>query len=207
MSYYFMGDLNILHEKRLTANDKLVYFTLVSFMKKEDGTAFPRYATVSKRCGLSKSSIQKSVKHLAKLNFITTKRLQSTNKYLLSQQLALETLVKKKQKMMLSGNSESYNRRVLIKPYNYTNTRYKNNVNNYKKNNSLPPTTEQPLLVYKGKKYKESGREGPWIEFYCKEDGSQIRKHSFKNTIEEKKTSNDKFKAAAEKIIYAATGS
>ena len=206
MSYYFMGDLNILHNKELTANDKLVYFTLVSFMKKENGVAFPRYATISKRCGLSKSSIQKSVKHLAKLQLITTKRLQSTNQYLLSQQLALETLIKKKQRM-LSGNSESYNRRVLIKPYNYTNTRYKNNVNNYNKNNSLPPTTEQPLLVYKGKKYKESGREGHWIEFYCKEDGSQIRKHSFKNTIEEKKTSKDKFKAAAEKIIYAATGS
>ncbi len=206
MSYYFMGDLNILHNKELTANDKVVYFTLVSFMKKENGVAFPRYATISKRCGLSKSSIQKSVKHLAKLQLITTKRLQSTNQYLLSQQLALETLIKKKQRM-LSGNSESYNRRVLIKPYNYTNTRYKNNVNNYKKNNSLPPTTEQPLLVYKGKKYKENGREGPWIEFYCKEDGSQIRKHSFKNTIEEKKTSKDKFKAAAEKIIYAATGS
>ena len=114
MSYYFMGDPNILHEKRLTSNDKIVYFTLVSFMKKEDGIAFPRYATISKRCGLSRSSIQKSVKHLAKLKFITLKRLQSTNQYLLSQQLALETLIKKKQKMMLSGTSESYNRRVLI---------------------------------------------------------------------------------------------
>ena len=205
MSYYFMGDLNIIFNKQLTANDKLVYFTLVSFMKKEDGTAFPRYATISKRCGLSRSSIQKSVKHLAKLQLITLKRLQSTNKYLLSQQLALETLVKKKQKMMLSGTSESYNRRVLIKPYNYT--KYGNNNNKYNKNNSLPPTTEQPLLAYKGKKYKESGREGHWIEYYCKEDGSQIRKHSFKNIIEEKKTSKNKFDAAAEKLIYAATGS
>ena len=205
MSYYFMGDLNIIFNKQLTPNDKLVYFTLVSFMKKEDGTAFPRYATISKRCGLSRSSILKSVKHLAKLQLITLKRLQSTNKYLLSQQLALETLVKKKQKMMLSGTSESYNRRVLIKPYNYTNNRFKNN--NYKGNNSLPPTTEQPLLAYKGKKYKESGREGHWIEYYCKEDGSQIRKHSFKNIIEEKKTSKNKFDAAAEKLIYAATGS
>ena len=204
MSYYFMGDLNVMYDKRLTANDKLVYYCLVSFMKKEDGTAFPRYATISKRCGLSKSSIQKSVKHLAKLNFITTKRLQSTNKYLLSQQLALETMVKKKQRM-LSGYSEKYNRRVLIKPYNYTNTRYKNNVNNYNKNNSLPPTTEKPILVYKGKTYKEHGKEGYWNEFIS-DDGDIIRKHSFKNTIEEKKTSKNKFKAAAEKIIYAATG-
>ena len=204
MSYYFMGDLNILHEKRLTATDKLVYFTLVSFMKKEDGTAFPRYATVSKRCGLSKSSIQKSVKHLAKLNFITTKRLQSTNKYLLSQQLALETMVKKKQRM-LSGNSESYNRRVLIKPYNYTNTRYKNNVNNYNKNNNLPPATDKPILVYKGDKYIESGKEGFWNEFYCKKNGNKIRKHSFKNIIEEVKTSEKKFNAAAEKAVACAS--
>ena len=107
--------------------------------------------------------------------------------------------------MMLSGTSESYNRRVLIKPYNYT--KYGNNNNKYNKNNSLLPTTEQPSLAYKGKKYKESGREGHWIEYYCKEDGSQIRKHSFKNIIEEKKTSKNKFDAAAEKLIYAATGS
>ena len=33
MSYYFVGDLNILHNKQLTANDKVVYFALVSFMK------------------------------------------------------------------------------------------------------------------------------------------------------------------------------
>ena len=203
MSYYFMGDLNIMFDKRLTANDKVVYYCLVSFMKKEDGTAFPRYATVSKRCGLSKSSIQKSVKHLAKLNFITTKRLQSTNKYLLSQQLALETMVKKKQRM-LSGNSESYNRRVLIKPYNYTNTRYKNN-NNYNKNNNLPPATDKPILVYKGDKYIESGKEGFWNEFYCKKNGNKIRKHSFKNIIEEVKTSEKKFNAAAEKAVACAS--
>ena len=205
MSYYFVGDLNIMFDKRLTANDKLVYYCLVSFMKKEDGTAFPRYATISKRCGLSKSSIQKSVKHLAKLKLITTKRLQSTNQYLLSQQLALETLVKNKQRM-LSGNSESYNRRVLIKPYNYTNTRYKNNVNNYNKNNSLPPATEKPILVYKGKTYKEHGREGHWLEFRAS-DGSMLRKHSFKNIIEEVQTSEKKFNAAAEKLIDAAASS
>ena len=204
MSYYFMGDLNVLHDKRLTANDKVVYFALVSFMKKEDGIAYPRYATISKRCGLSKSSIQKSVKHLAKLNFITTKRLQSTNKYLLSQQLALETLVKKKQRM-LSGNSERFNRRVLIKPYNYTNTRYKNNVNNYNKNNHLPPATDKPILEYKGDKYIESGKEGFWNEFYCKENGNKIRKHSFKNIIEEIKTSEKKFNAAAEKAVACAS--
>ena len=205
MSYYFMGDPNILHEKRLTANDKIVYFTLVSFMKKENGIAFPRYATISKRCGLSRSSIQKSVKHLAKLKFITLKRLQSTNQYLLSQQLALETMIKKKQKMMLSGTSESYNRRVLIKPYNISNRGYKNNYNNYNKNNNLPPATDNPTLVYKGNKYIESGKEGFWSEFYCKKNGNKIRKHSFKNIIEEVETSQKKFNAAAEKAVACAS--
>lgn len=204
MSYYFMGDPNILHEKRLTANDKIVYFTLVSFMKKENGIAFPRYATISKRCGLSRSSIQKSVKHLAKLKFITLKRLQSTNQYLLSQQLALETLIKKKQKMMLSGTSESYNRRVLIKPYNISNRGYKNNYNNYNKNNNLPPATDKPILIYKGKTYRESGKEGYWNE-YKSDDGDMIRKHSFKNVIEEVKTSKKKFNAAAEKAVACAS--
>ena len=130
MSYYFVGDLNIMFNKELTANDKLVYYCLVSFMKKDNGVAFPRYATISKRCGLSKSSIQKSVKHLAKLKLITTKRLQSTNQYLLSQQLALETLIKKKQRM-LSGASESYNRRVFIKPNNYTNNRFSSRISSF----------------------------------------------------------------------------
>jgi hypothetical protein len=93
----------------------------------------------------------------------------------------------------------------LLKPYNYTNNRYKNNVNNYNKNNSLPPATEKPTIEYKGKTYKEHGREGYWNEFIA-DDGDMIRKHSFKNIIEEKKTSKNRFNAAAEKIIYAATG-
>ena len=202
MSLFFVGDLNILADKRLSPIDKLVYFALVSYMKKENGIAFPRFATISKRTGISKASIQRSCTHLAKLQLITKKRLQSTNQYLLSQQLALEKIVKNRQKYH-ADNSETSQRRVLIKPYNYT--KYGNNYNRYNKSNFLPPSTEQPLLVYNGKKYKESGREGPWIEYYCNEDGSQIRKHSFKNTIEEKKTSKNKFIAAAKKAVACAS--
>ena len=126
MSLFFVGDLNILADKRLSPIDKLVYFALVSYMKKENGIAFPRFATISKRTGISKASIQRSCTHLAKLQLITKKRLQSTNQYLLSQQLALEKIIKNRQKYH-ADNSETSQRRVLIKPYNYT--KYGNNYN------------------------------------------------------------------------------
>ena len=120
MSLFFVGDLNILADKRLSAIDKLVYFALVSYMKKENGVAFPRFATIAKRTGISKTSIQRSCQNLAKLKLVTIKRLQSTNQYLLSGQLALEKIVKNRQRS-LSDNSETPQRQVLIKPYNYTN--------------------------------------------------------------------------------------
>ena len=104
--------------------------------------------------------------------------------------------------MMLSGTSESYNRRVLIKPYNYT--KYGNNYNKYNKNNNRPPATDKPILIYKGKTYRESGKEGYWNE-YKSDDGDMIRKHSFKNVIEEVKTSKKKFNAAAEKAVACAS--
>ena len=203
MSLFFVGDLNILADKRLSAIDKLVYFALVSYMKKENGVAFPRFATIAKRTGISKTSIQRSCQNLAKLKLVTIKRLQSTNQYLLSGQLALEKIVKNRQRS-LSDNSETPQRQVLIKPYNYTN-RYRSY---YKKNesNGLPPGTEKPTIEYKGKTYKEHGREGHWLEFRAS-DGSMIRKHSFKNTIEEVQTSEKKFNAAAEKLIDAAASS
>ena len=40
-SLYFVGDLNILADLRLSANDKLVYFCLVSFMNKRMVSVIP----------------------------------------------------------------------------------------------------------------------------------------------------------------------
>ncbi len=89
MSLYFVGDLNVLADKRLSAIDKLVYFALVSYMDRKDGKCYPRYGTIKKRTGVSIAAIQRSIKHLAKLQFISKKRLSSTNLYLLSQQKIL----------------------------------------------------------------------------------------------------------------------
>ena len=93
MSYFFVGDLNILKDKRLTPIDRLVYFSLVSFMSSKDGKCYPRYATIKRDLGISKASINRSVKHLAKLKLITVKRLSSTNLYLLTQQVELEIIL------------------------------------------------------------------------------------------------------------------
>ena len=90
MSLFFIGDRNIIFNKRLSAIDKIVYFALVCYMGKRDGKAYPRYATLKKETGLSRSSIQRSIKSLAKQKLITVKRLTSTNLYLLTQQLELE---------------------------------------------------------------------------------------------------------------------
>jgi len=204
MSLYFVGDLNVLADKRLSVIDKLVYFALVSYMDRKDGKCYPRYATIKKRTGISIAAIQRSIQNLAKLKFISKKRLSSTNLYLLSQQKILEDTIKKRVITLTEGRDISH-RGVLIKPSYKTNYRYKNNVNNYNRIFSRQGVANPSLdetLVYKGEKYKKSGEEGFWTEYYHK--GRKIRKHKFKNTIEElfeskQKTSSKKFNAAAEK--------
>ena len=117
MSLYFVGDLNILADTKLTALDKLVYFALVSYMGKDTGKCFPRYETIKKRLGSSAGirSIQRSCKNLARHKYITIKRLSSSNLYLLTRQLELEKVIKKRV-ISLTGSSDRYNRRLLIKP-------------------------------------------------------------------------------------------
>ena len=92
MSLFFVGDRNIIFNKKLSAIDKIVYFALVCYMGKKDGKAYPRYATLKKETGLSRSSIHRAISNLAKQKLITIKRLSSTNLYLLTQQLELEKL-------------------------------------------------------------------------------------------------------------------
>ena len=57
------------------------------------------------------------------------------------------------------------------------------------------------VLEYKGNIYEECGSEGHWNEYYCSKKGLKIRKHSFKNIIEEVETSRKKFEAAAKKAV------
>ena len=197
MSLFFVGDLNILADKKLSAFDKIVYYALVSYMNKKDGKCFPRYATIRKRTGLSIATIQRSVQNLAKLKLLTKKRLSSTNQYLLSQQIALETLVKKRV-ITLSEGSDNSNRGVLIKPYNLTNNRYVNKYNKpyYRKSFSPPPTANHSKLTidYEGETYRYIGTEDHWIELENKARNKRIMKHKFKDIIKKK------FSAAARNL-------
>jgi hypothetical protein len=200
MSLYFVGDLNILADKRLSSIDCRVYFALVSFMNVKNGKCFPRYATIQKRTGLSKSSIQRSINHLAKLQLVTKKRLSSTNEYLLSRQKILQETIKKRVSGLVDLSDKS-NRPVLIKPsyYNYG-RRYKNYNRSFSDSGVAKPSLDQ-TLSYKGETYKKVGEEGHWLEY--SNQGRKIRKHKFKNIIEEEKPSKKKFNAAAKAALCA----
>jgi hypothetical protein len=202
MSLYFVGNLNILADKKLSPIDKLVYFCLVSFMNVKDGKCYPRYATIRERTGISIASIQRSIKHLAKQNLITVKRLASTNLYFLGNQKLLQETIKKRVITQFEGRDTSQ-RGILIKPsYITNNNRYRGNVNNYKNRSTFsPPATDKQLLSYKGETFEQCGSEGHWHEFYSKKSGKHIRKHSFKNIIEEVQPSRKKFNAAAKKAV------
>jgi len=193
MSLYFVGDLNVMYDKRLSPSDKLVYYCLVGFMNAKDGKCYPRYATIKERTGISRASIQRSIKHLAKLNLITIKRLASTNLYYLGRQKILQETIKRRVKSQFDTRDNSQ-RGVLIKPSYITNRSSK-----YNKTSS--PPTDKHSISYKGETFEEVGSEGHWHEFYSKKTGMKIRKHSFKNTIEEVETSKKKFEAAADKVV------
>ena len=188
MSIFFDGDLNVLKNKKLSPIERSVYFCLVSYMNRETGKCFPRYATISRDLGISRTSIHRAVHRLAKLRLLTIKRLSSTNEYLLTQQKLLEELRIKRVKSKFE-TSDVPNSNVLIKPsyYNY-NTRKSNSRNSYyRKSFSQPPIANHSKLVieYKGDKYKYVGTENPWIELENKE-GKRILKHSFKDIIKER---------------------
>ena len=176
MSLFFVGDRNIIFNKKLSAIDKIVYFALVCFMNGKTGKAYPRYSTIRKETGLSRSSIQRAIYNLAKQKLITVKRLSSTNLYLLTQQLELEKLRLNRVKS-LTETTDSSNRDVLVKPYIYNQYR-SNNRNNYNRAFSNKGVAKQSI-EYEGEKYIECGREGHYIEYRSKK-GNLIRKHTFK---------------------------
>ena len=179
MSYFFVGYLNILKDKRLTPIDRLVYFSLVSFMSSKDGKCYPRYATIKRDLGISKASINRSVKHLAKLKLITVKRLSSTNLYLLSQQVELEKNRIKRLKSQFDSTDVSQ-RHLLIKPSLYN---YNRNVNKYHRGKFISPPVanhSNTTIEYKGEKYEYCGEFGNYIEYRNKQ-GVKIAKHKWKD--------------------------
>tara|TARA_A100000172_G_scaffold78998_1_gene65286 strand:+ start:209 stop:793 length:585 start_codon:yes stop_codon:yes gene_type:complete len=180
MSYFFVGDLNILKDKRLTPIDRLVYFSLVSFMSSKDGKCYPRYATIKRDLGVSKASINRSIKHLAKLKLITVKRLSSTNLYLLTQQAELEKNRIKRLKSQFDSTDVS-ERHLLIKPslYNYNNR----NVNKYQRAKFISPPSanhSKSTIEYQGEKYEYCGEFNNYIE-YVNKSGDKVAKHKWKD--------------------------
>tara|TARA_R100000541_G_scaffold57671_1_gene68032 strand:+ start:480 stop:1061 length:582 start_codon:yes stop_codon:yes gene_type:complete len=179
LSYFFVGDLNILKDKRLTPIDRLVYFSLVSFMSSKDGKCYPRYATIKRDLGISKASINRSVKHLAKLKLITVKRLSSTNLYLLTQQVELEKNRIKRLKSQFDSTDVSQ-RHLLIKPSLYN---YNRNVNKYQRGKFISPPVanhSKTTIEYKGDKYEYCADYGNYIEYRNKQ-GVKIAKHKWKD--------------------------
>ena len=179
MSYFFVGDLNILKDKRLTPIDRLVYFSLVSFMSSKDGKCYPRYATLKRDLGISKASINRSIKHLAKLKLITVKRLSSTNLYLLSQQVELEKNRIKRLKSQFDSTDVSQ-RHLLIKPSLYN---YNRNVNKYHRGKFISPPVanhSKTTIEYKGEKYEYCAEFGNYIEYRNKQ-GVKIANHKWKD--------------------------
>ena len=179
MSYFFVGDLNVLRDVRLSPIDKMVYFNLVAYMKATDGKCWPRYATIKKDLGISRASINRAVHHLAKLKLITIKRLSSTNLYLMTQQMELEKNRIKRLKAKFDTTEVSQSN-ILIKPslYNH-NTRY---VNKYQRGRySQPPTAKHSgtSIEYEGEQYEYCAEFGNYIE-YRNKNGDKVAKHKWK---------------------------
>ena len=80
----FLIDKRILSDKRLTSNDTVVYFALDAAIDKKNKTRKLKYNDLSKLIGLSKTSIQKSVKHLKKNGIIECMRTRDGQYYYLN---------------------------------------------------------------------------------------------------------------------------
>jgi len=179
MSFFFVGDLSVVKDVRLSSNDKIVYFTLVGYMNHKTGKCYPRYSTIKKDTGISRSSIQRATRQLAKLGYLTIKRLASTNLYLLTQQMVLEKTRIDHVKSQ-ADTSEGSQRDLLIKPLYKTSNRY-NKFNSYQRARYSPPTAKHSgtSIEYEGEQYEYCAEYGDSIE-YRNKNGDKIAKHKWK---------------------------
>ena len=180
MSLFFIGDLNILKDKRVSDSDYRVYCCLTSYMNKESGICYPRHATISKAIGKSRTSIYRSILHLAKLGYVTVKRRSSTNEYFLSQQLKLQE-TRKKNIMFHQRSSDVANSTDINKTNNINYNKFKK-YNSYQRARYSPPSTanhSQTIIEYQGDKYECFGEEYPYLHYRNKK-GEVIAKHKFK---------------------------
>jgi hypothetical protein len=184
---FFIGDIDILEDERLSANDKLVYFALACYMNRATGTCFPRMATIAKRVGISRCAVSRAVTHLQSLKIISKKRLSSTNEYSLERQNLLLNS-NRIRAMSPKATTDVANSSILIRPNIYNqNTGYRN-YNSYKNNNFSNRggliDTVNITIKYNNKDLKLVGSEG-LEEFYKDKEGKRYRKNKLNNKIVE----------------------
>jgi hypothetical protein len=184
---FFIGDIDILEDERLSANDKLVYFALACYMNRATGTCFPRMATIAKRVGLSRSAVSRAVTHLQSLKVISKKRLSSTNEYsMIRQNLLLKS--NRIREMSPIATTDVANSSILIRPNIYNQNRGYRKYNNYKDNNFSNMggliNSVNITIKYNNKDLKLIGTEG-LDEFYKDKEGKRYRKNKVDNKIVE----------------------
>ena len=209
MSLFFVADNKVLDDVRLSSNDKIIYLKLVSYMNRHTGSCYPRHATISKAIGLSRSTIYRSILHLAKLGYVKVTRKSSTNEYHLPKQTILENARKKLiVDNYVSNRSNNVSSLTDINKTNITSNRRFNNRYNYNKSYSYNRSYSNRgvayhtprTFVYKGETYKNIGEEGHFMEFQNK-SGKRIRVHKFKSLVEAIKPRNPKKKFDTAAII------
>jgi len=210
MSLFFVADNKVLDDVRLSSNDKIIYLKLVSYMNRHTGSCYPRHATISKAIGLSRSTIYRSILHLAKLGYVKITRKSSTNEYHLPKQVILENTRKK----LIVDNyvSNRSNNVSVVTDINKTKYNYYRGKNNYRNNynrSSFARTGvanhSRRTFEHKGESYKNDGEWGDYLEFRS-ESGKRIKVHKFKNLVEEI-TPKKKIKTAAGEEMNAAKAS
>ena len=84
MHNQFILDVDILTDKRLSAIDSIVYFALIIITDKDKDKLVVKYSEVKKLIGLSKSSIQRSIKYLNRIKLIKKIRKSNGCEYILN---------------------------------------------------------------------------------------------------------------------------
>ena len=180
MSLFFVSDLTVLKDVRVSNSDYRVYSCLVSYMNKETGICYPRHATISKAIGMSRTAIYRCIQHLAKLGYVTVKRRSSTNEYYLSQQLKLQE-IRKKSIRSNYATSDVPNTTDINKTNNINYNRNRK-YNSYQRARYSPPAANhsKSTIEYQGNQYEYCGEFGNYIEYRNKK-GGKVAKHKWKD--------------------------
>ena len=179
MSLFYVGDVEVLKDVRVTNQDFRVYTCLVSYMNKETGICYPRHATISKAIGMSRTAIYRCILHLAKLGYVTVKRRSSTNEYYLPQQLKLQEIRKNNIRSTFATSDVSKTTDI-NKTNNINYNRFKK-YNSYQRARYSPPTAKHSgtSIEYEGEQYEYCAEFGNYIE-YRNKNGDKVAKHKWK---------------------------